>query len=415
MSTGAAGPMKGGPAQTRPEGWSGGGSRYSCRGPVRQGAWALSFCFFVWTGLAGTQVLADQGRADQERAVYEDLARRFAEEQIRRPEDPALHYNLGWTDYRLGRYAEAAGNFAAAAERAEQADPALAAKARYNQGNALFRADRLEQADEAYQAALALDPGDEQARANLAFTRRKMEEKKRKQDRRDPGQQGQSGQPGDSGQHEPGDPPGQSGESRQSGQPGQGGQAGQTGQSGETGQSGQPGPDGKHPDPGEGKESGQPGADRGQPNPRGDGQPGQGPRDQDPGAGAAGPQSETKDGTGSAAGQAGPDRPGVPGAQTRAAQAAPGRDDAPDTGGAPDQAPRPDRPRFAGEAPLVPGQAPPAGNAAEGAQAETSQPGAEGPAGQEARITGGVLNRLKDRPGRGLVPRTRPGRVEKDW
>lgn len=64
-----------------------------------------------------------------------------------------------------------AGHYAAAVERYEQALATGLGNARlhYNLGNAAFKADQLGRAIVAYERALHLDPGDEDARVNLAL------------------------------------------------------------------------------------------------------------------------------------------------------------------------------------------------------------------------------------------------------
>lgn len=107
--------------------------------------------------------LAAAARGDGQSALAAFLAAR-----ARDPDDAAILYNIGTAYYRLGRFAEALTAFDRAAAGP---DKALAAKARYNQGNAAWRLGDRNRAMAAYEAALALDPADTDARANLDWLR----------------------------------------------------------------------------------------------------------------------------------------------------------------------------------------------------------------------------------------------------
>ncbi len=74
--------------------------------------------------------------------------------------------------YRAGRPEEAAARLADIDN----------ARAHYNRGNALARAQQFEAALEAYDRALALDPGNEDARANRELVRRLLEEQQQEQE-----------------------------------------------------------------------------------------------------------------------------------------------------------------------------------------------------------------------------------------
>lgn len=119
------------------------------------------------------------------RALQQEDAARAAELF----EDPAW---AGTAAYRDGDYGTAAGHFA----RREDAD------AWYNRGNALARAGQLEEAIAAYQRSLALQPGAEDAAANLAL----LEQLQREQEQEQEQQQGEDGdQQQDRGDQDSGD------------------------------------------------------------------------------------------------------------------------------------------------------------------------------------------------------------------
>ena len=89
-----------------------------------------------------------------------------------RPRDPELLIRLGVARQERGQSSEAARAFTAAALLAR--DPALAALAYYDLGVARLEAGRLAEARDAFFDALALAPGDREARFNLEWALRAL-------------------------------------------------------------------------------------------------------------------------------------------------------------------------------------------------------------------------------------------------
>lgn len=82
--------------------------------------------------------------------------------------------NLSNTLYKQERYNEAAqlsGRLAQDTTRIKES-----AQARYNEGNALFKQRKLKEALEAYKQALRINPKDEQAKFNLAYTQKLLQQ-----------------------------------------------------------------------------------------------------------------------------------------------------------------------------------------------------------------------------------------------
>ncbi|MHC1790104.1 vWA domain-containing protein [Solidesulfovibrio sp.] len=109
-----------------------------------------------------------QGLAASARREHQAALDAFLAARARDPDAPAILFDIGTAYYRLGRFQAARDAFDRAARTAA---PALAAKARYNQGNAAYRLGDVPGAVAGYEAALALTPDDADARANLDWLR----------------------------------------------------------------------------------------------------------------------------------------------------------------------------------------------------------------------------------------------------
>ncbi len=139
----------------------------------------------VWAGEAGKMVHG--GSEAYERGDYEKALKSFIDAQLEDPERPEIFYDIGNAYYRLGNFDAASENYRAALKGD---DDGLQQKAHYNLGNASYRKGNLEEAITHYEEALRIDPGDEDARKNLEFVRRKLEEQRQQeqqeqQERRD--------------------------------------------------------------------------------------------------------------------------------------------------------------------------------------------------------------------------------------
>lgn len=113
---------------------------------------------------------------------------RFAESEVdyrraleKSPESYEAAYNLAGALYKQERYQEAAELYGQVA--ADSTHSNTMASALYNNGNALFKQRQLEQAIEAYKSALRLNPSDEQAKFNLAYTKKLLEKDDNKDDK----------------------------------------------------------------------------------------------------------------------------------------------------------------------------------------------------------------------------------------
>jgi Ca-activated chloride channel family protein len=209
-------------------------------------SWALvALCLLVTAGAASGQPVPDNGNrsestvdgAESSKAgrprsadpyvayadgVYDQALQGFIDQQVERPEDPAVALNVGSTHYQMRNYAEADRAFS---EGLLSDDPEIRAQAIYNLGNSAYRQGRLEEAVELYKAVLEIDPEDEDAKFNLEFVRneirRRHEEAQKRQEQQEQQQQQQSQeQPQDQQQQQDQQEQGDEGEQNQEEQQG---------------------------------------------------------------------------------------------------------------------------------------------------------------------------------------------------
>lgn len=122
--------------------------------------------------------------------VGAEVSYRRALEQNPRSGEAA--FNLVDALYKQELYDEAAQ--VAVQVAADSSDTGRMAKAYYNQGNALFQQRKLKEALEAYKSSLRLNPADQEAKFNLAYTKKLLEQDKDNQDQQNDKNQDQDQQ-----------------------------------------------------------------------------------------------------------------------------------------------------------------------------------------------------------------------------
>ncbi|MFO1498110.1 MAG: VWA domain-containing protein [Verrucomicrobiota bacterium] len=145
--------------------------------------------------LAAEPALASTSSAlrKYEAGQYKDAYHEYARLLERRPDDPRLHYNAGTAAYQAKKYDEAVRHFSAAATAQ---DLQLQEHAYYNLGNSLYRVgdgepdlakkkEAWEHSTKQYQAALNLDAKDADAKFNLDFVKKRLEELNQQQQKSD--------------------------------------------------------------------------------------------------------------------------------------------------------------------------------------------------------------------------------------
>ncbi len=118
---------------------------------------------------------------------YDDALNIFRDAALENPDSPYLHYNIGNTLYKQGKFEEAFPEFEKVLS-AKDAD--LHFRSYYNMGNTLYRMKKLPEAIQSYTKALELNPDDYDSKHNLEYVRQQL--KKQEQEQQD--QQNQDNQ-----------------------------------------------------------------------------------------------------------------------------------------------------------------------------------------------------------------------------
>lgn len=124
---------------------------------------------------------------------YEEALQKFLDAQKKHPDDPRLQYNLGNTYHQLKKYEEAGKIFSKGAE-GTKSNSTFQERNIYNQGNNQYRQGALEDAIRSYEEALKLDPKDEDARYNLEFVKKQLEQQKQQEQQKQHDQKDQQDQ-----------------------------------------------------------------------------------------------------------------------------------------------------------------------------------------------------------------------------
>jgi Ca-activated chloride channel family protein len=170
---------------------------------------------------------AQDGLEAYKKGQYDQALKLFIEAQLENPEKPELLYNLGNAYYKTGDFESAYQHYLQALK---SEDHSLRQKIQYNLGNTSFRKRQMEQAVKHYESALKLDPKDSQARQNLAFVKKIMQQQQKspsnqqgdrdkdRKDRREQTQSPESGQPGSENKEQKNQQQSQSGQQSHAGQ-----------------------------------------------------------------------------------------------------------------------------------------------------------------------------------------------------
>lgn len=106
---------------------------------------------------------------------YEKAVNDLISAQVKEPESSDIYYNLGNTYYRMNQYDAAIKSYSGALEHSDEKNKG---RIHYNLGNSKFKKGDYKAAIEDYEKSLKYNPEDINAKENLEFTKKVMEQKK---------------------------------------------------------------------------------------------------------------------------------------------------------------------------------------------------------------------------------------------
>ena len=141
----------------------------------------------LW-GQAGREKVLE-GNRNYSEGDYDKALELYREALEENPDSPAIRFNLGDAHFKKEELEDATDSFSQALK---SEDPAIKSRAQYNLGNSLFRQGKLQESLSAYREALKLAPGDRDAKHNLEFVLKQLQEQQQQQ--KDQNQQGEGEQ-----------------------------------------------------------------------------------------------------------------------------------------------------------------------------------------------------------------------------
>lgn len=122
--------------------------------------------------------LNNKGNEMYKKGDYKKALEFYNQAGIEKPDLPEIRYNLGNSLHQQKEWEKALQNY----QKALQDTPDLnQAQIYYNMGNTFYRLDKYPEAIEAYKKCLEINPKDEDAKYNLEYVRKKLQEKKQPQ------------------------------------------------------------------------------------------------------------------------------------------------------------------------------------------------------------------------------------------
>ncbi len=130
----------------------------------------------LWSQAGREKVL--EGNRNYSEGDYDKALELYREALEENPDSPAIRFNLGDAHFKKEELEDATDSFSQALK---SEDPAIKSRAQYNLGNSLFRQGKLQESLSAYREALKLAPGDRDAKHNLEFVLKQLQEQQRQQ------------------------------------------------------------------------------------------------------------------------------------------------------------------------------------------------------------------------------------------
>ena len=142
------------------------------------GVLLICLCISTWSQAQRKEIV--QGNTEYEGGRYHNAESAYKKSVEKAPQQFIGSYNLGNALYRQNKFDEASQQYLNASANNNVND--LQSKAMYNMGNSLLKSEKYAESIEAYKKALRLNPKDEDARYNLSYAQKKLQQQQQQQD-----------------------------------------------------------------------------------------------------------------------------------------------------------------------------------------------------------------------------------------
>ncbi|MBP6511664.1 MAG: tetratricopeptide repeat protein [Bacteroidia bacterium] len=142
------------------------------------GVLLICLCISTWSQAQRKEIV--QGNTEYEGGRYHNAEAAYKKSVEKAPQQFIGSYNLGNALYRQNKFDEASQQYLNASANNNVND--LQSKAMYNMGNSLLKSEKYAESIEAYKKALRLNPKDEDARYNLSYAQKKLQQQQQQQD-----------------------------------------------------------------------------------------------------------------------------------------------------------------------------------------------------------------------------------------
>ena len=150
----------------------------------------LSGSQLLWSQAGREKVL--EGNRNYSEGDYDKALELYREALAESPDSPVIRFNLGDAHFKKEDLEDASDSFSQALQ---SEDPEIKSRAQYNLGNSLYRQGKLQESLSAYREALKVAPGDRDAKHNLEFVLKQLQEQQQQQQQqKDQNQQGEGEQ-----------------------------------------------------------------------------------------------------------------------------------------------------------------------------------------------------------------------------
>ena len=130
----------------------------------------------LWSQAGREKVL--EGNRNYSEGDYDKALELYREALEESPDSPAIRFNLGDALFKKEKMEDAADSFSRALQ---SEDPEIKSRAQYNLGNSLYRQGKLQESLGAFREALKAAPRDRDAKHNLEFVLRQLQEQQQQQ------------------------------------------------------------------------------------------------------------------------------------------------------------------------------------------------------------------------------------------